>query len=567
MTIEESTPSHRKVIESVSTELFVAAGPGAGKTATVLARMMHLIGKGAKASAICSLTFTNAGADEITRRLGDTELGFVGTLHAFALRILKEYGGPHGYGESTAVVAEEAAAELLASKAKTMSSRASTKKLLEIRRTWKGQTARDADELVVASYLEEMRNSRIVDFDLLLRIFLELLVQPDVRMQISERFQHLFVDEAQDSAPIDWEIYEALPIKNKCWVGDQDQSIFAFRGASPEIFQARALRTELFPERPTELILLEENFRSRSEICSVANRLIECTKNRIPKKTVSVKGTGGEVIFKEPFETAAEELAWVAREIKGMGPTAEVAVISKTNAVADQFRSTLAVCGIEVATREVSYLPSDWRFARSFVDLLVNPSNDTLAFFHLSALYEKKGTSRNEALRAAHAARRAAQAAGVSLNAANIKLGRVTKPEVAVQALLSSGASRESHALAAEILHELPHGSTMIEFSAALAMLHDRVKDGVTGVKCLTAHGSKGREFDAVFLVAFEDESTPGRSLKEGEKGIESERRVAFVAATRARERLSVTCALSRQSPWGEIQKRTPSRFIAELKG
>lgn len=604
MNHHDFTAAQRAAIETDHPLVLVLAGPGSGKTATTVARIRRLIDSGVPYERIAAITFTNAGARELDERLrpapiGEMSaviaeslagadgvrrmnqgpaLGYSGTLHGFCLRILKEHGGFLGYGSRLSIVSPDSAEDLLASKAATLGCKLPMKDLLALKA--RGRPARggrlSVAETVVATYYDELREAGIVDFDVLLSEAFQLLGSPAARDAISKQFDHLFVDEAQDSASIDWAIFHALAIANKFFVGDPDQMIFGFRGASLDGILALS-------RNPEALVLkLEANFRSHSEVCEAAQRLIENNKNRVAKVTESVKGPGGTVaLYGVPpvsttFANEGEEIGSVARKVKimlfgshedePMLPAPSIAVLARTNHVAASFAKVFAACGIPVVARERSDLPRDWAFTRALAELLVNPENDTLAEFYLAALYAKKGATPRDAREAAHAARKAANSAGKSINAANLKLAWSERASEILLALAHGGASKESQMLAAERYKDLPRAedASALDLALALANTRDGGKEPAgDGIHVLTIHGAKGREFDVVFVVSFEDESIPGRAKSEA--AVEEERRLAYVAATRARKFLFVTWAESRPTPWGSIQACKPSRFLAEL--
>lgn len=578
MKLEEATPAQREAITTDDELVLCIAGPGSGKTATLLARIERLIAEGTPPAEIAVLTFTNAAAGEIQRRLPeDTAIGFVGTLHSFAMRMLKEHGASLGYGERLAIISPESAEDLLQTAAYSLACKTPIKKLLALKA--KGRPVRSSkntlEETVVATYLDNLKETGICDYDVLLHEFRDMLTEDSVahlnaQNVIRHKFCHLFVDEVQDSASIDWDIYLAAPIRWKFFVGDPDQAIYSFRGG--EVHE-----TIKFSRLPgVTLITLEDNFRSHDAVCMIAQNLIEHTAGRLDKATISRKGAGGLVGVIPAAQNEGMEIGQVARRLKDMiekEPDKMVAVLTRTNAVAAEFRKTLPQCGVAIVEQEHADLPHDWKIARSFIELLSNPENDALAFFYVVALNEYAGKTPKVAREQAHAARRAAQAAGKTINEATLHLGRITKPEIAIQALNTKPITREATRIVYEKYRELPSGATCLDLALALSEVRDYTKEGDgTGVHVLTIHAAKGREFDTVVLVGFEDEACPGRAanIADPEKqalAIEEERRLAYVAITRAKSNFVISYALTRATKWGEIVKRTPSRFIAEMQG
>lgn len=575
MNTTEMTAAQREAVETDATNVVLLAGPGSGKTFTVVARIERLIRDGVSPPCVAAITFTNAAARELEERIlleistgtafhgtpfESHALGFCGTLHGFALRCLKRFGGDHGYGDRTSIISPESAEDLLASKAKTLGCKTPVDKILKIKsdmsRAWTGSV----EQSVIALYEEDLREAGIVDFDLLLSEFLSLLQGSAIfANRVHEQFSYLFVDEVQDSGPVDWAIYRILAIVNKFFVGDPDQSIYKFRGADVSLI------VDECNDLATCVIKLEDNFRSRFEITEAAQRLIERNEGRIPKRTASVKGPGGSVHFFPEALNEGDEIGKVAIEIRNsMVDPSEIAVLARTNAIANGFARTLAATGLPVRQAKKSELPDDWRFCRSLLELLVNPECDALAFFYLVALYEKKGAPANEARNAAHAVRRSALAVGRSINASNLgfKVG-MNSVEMAVL-LTAQGISRESRMLVSELILGLPRAGDLADLALAAAQVRDTVEEATgEGINVLTFHGSKGREFDVVFLVGLEDETIPGKR-----KDVEEERRLLFVGITRAREKLYLSSCGSRVAKYGTFEKieaRTPSRFLKEI--
>lgn len=579
----QPTASQALAILTNARSLVMVAGPGSGKTATLVKRIKRLVAEETAPSKIIVLTFTNAAAREIESRLtvmahenGDEsmppieaklELGFVGTLHAFALRMLKAHGEAMGYGSRISIISPESAVDLLASKAASLKCKTPMKELLELKAV--GRPLRGAQlslaQTVVATFYDDLRDAGVVDYDILLTEFHRMLILGNgpAPFNISDQFEHLMVDEAQDSAPIDWMIYDALPIANKAWVGDPDQAIYGFRGGRVALFNEQS-------RNPAgELILLEQNFRSAPAICRCAQRLIELNEGRVAKETISAVDIDGLVVDVGPFANEGEEIAKIAATIRGEPSKGESwAIIARTNAVADGFRQMLPHMGVPVVELKRTELPRDWRLARAFIELLVAPENDSLAFFYLIALYESKGATPKEARESAHAVRRQATAAGKSINRAKLGIGVVTRPADALKALAGEKVSREASFMVAEKFRELPPDATMLDLALTLAEVREYAKEiEGEGVRIMTMHGSKGREFDNVVIVGFEQESCPGRAVRIGEDAIAEERRLAYVAMTRARKRLFFSHSRLRSTKWEKNQPRSPSQFIGEALG
>lgn len=568
--------------ESEHPQILCVAGPGSGKTETLANRVRKLVQRGVDPRRICVITYTNNAArnleerflvpDEYKTAAGGVvtwypePLGFCGTLHGLGLRMLRKHGAPLGYGERTAVIDDDAAADLLASKAKSMGCKTPLKKLVELKKhgepEWSGYAMRgrlDTDQLTVAAYFADLRESGLVDFDLILTELARLLgTEPHL---ISKEFTDLLADEVQDWNANDWDIFRAFPAARKFAVGDSDQAIFAFRGGDC------ALMTAFAQEPETKTLYLQQNFRCGDAICDAANLLIGNNTGRLIKKTVSATGQTGDVDGMAIAETEGEEIAKVIQAIRfGVLQPNECAVLARTNAIADAFREGLKAAGLPVVEPPKIELPRDWALARALVELAAQPRNETLAMLYMIERSKHAGKSDADARLAAHGLILVYRANKRSMSLLPGALFAAGGPSLlTVTAYMDAqGITRETCALIAKLTRTLPPGADL-----ALEMARFKADEQETtgqGVTCTTIHNAKGREWDVVFLVGFEDEVIPGNRKSDGPEQVEEERRLAFVGITRARHRVVFTSSKTRRANWGrqELQQHTPSRFIGE---
>jgi DNA helicase-2/ATP-dependent DNA helicase PcrA len=560
------TKAQQKVIASDAPAMLVVAGPGAGKSSTVVARIKRLVASGVNPNGIAAISFTNAASNILKERLGGVRIGANSTLHGLALRWLKEYGAPLGYGERIAIVNEETTADLIASKAQSLGCKMPLEKLLKLKAAPDyrvvTKTRLTVEQMVIRGYYADLREAGLCDYDSILTEFLRLLKAMDSvdwPLAYGPSFTHLIVDETQDSGFIDWDIFDELPMRNKMFIGDTDQAVFRFRGGMPQLM-------EQYGARPgVEVHWLEENFRSHSEITDAAQRLILHNRERIPKETRSVKGPGGSVTVFLECMNAGEEQARVIGQIKSHihpDSCSEIAVLARTNALANEFRDRLAAAGIPVVEPTRSTMPKDWPLTRALVSLLVQPDNDTLAYAYLQAHDVAIGTPLAQSRQVNHIALMGARSAGVSLNRYLPELGFARTDLMGVGQVLSNRSiTAESRMLVAERIKSLPAGAGILELSLSLAVHDEPAEEKASGVFCGTLHAAKGREFDVVFLVGFEDEVLPGK--KEAEE--EENRRLAYVGVTRARKMVFISHASQRVTSWGATVSHTASRFIAEM--
>ena len=576
--------AQERAVRSEAETIACIAGPGSGKTTVLTKRIRHLTDHGADPRKMVAITFTNSGAKNLVDKLGpwflepifgDTTdnwlqfpMGFCGTLHGFALRMLKKHGAGIGYGERTAIIDEGASADLLMSKAQTLGCKAKLEDLLKIKAAGRpGLTGRlGVPETVVACYLDDLRGSGILDFDRILSEFRRMLTfnEDKVGEQIyCGEFTHLFVDEVQDSGSVDWEIYRMLPIKNKFLVGDPDQAIYGFRGG-------RVDELIHFCARPgVETIYLEANYRSTVSVCEAASVLISHNQKRIKKWTNSASGEMGCEPCYMTAMTPGEEVAWVGRQINGFADdgmlASDIAVLARTNSIAKTFRDGLRAAGIPVVDPPKTEQAPDAALARALVEFLVQPDNDTLAFFYVLAR-ECRFTSPALARKKAHDCRREAAAAGKSMNRLWFGFSTHTSLAEVPRLLKREGVTLEAEMAVADKIRTLPLGSGLEDLALALAGGGEAPAEGEKepGVTVTTAHDAKGREWEAVFVVGLEEEVW--RCGKKDE-GVEEERRLAFVSITRAKRHLFLSSSETREATWGDkrMEPHTPSRFLKEV--
>lgn len=517
------------------------AGPGAGKTWTLIQRILRLVSTGTEPRAIAAITFTNAGAREMRERLGDLTLGYIGTLHGLALLALRKHGAALGYSDRLTVLDEARATALLKTCAREMGCKSSAKALAEARTNFNPNAPKTALSLAVVDYRRRMRAMSAGDFDTLLTDFLELA-------PCLPEFDHLIVDEFQDSGPVDAAIYAALRAKNRFFVGDPDQAIYGFRGAR----MANILDAANAPG--AEVIRLEENFRCAAPICAAANALVAHNTQRLPKTTHSDR-QGPALAMLGPWQTGEDEALGVVRELQariaaGQDPHG-MAVLSRTNALAHAIAETARTMGLPIRERRKVDAPRDWTLATAAVAMLTNPT-DFAVESYLRARFGE--------LHAAQAIKTAA------LEQRHGLLGLVSDYTRGVDvrglptALARLTVSRES----IERVMGLADEAGAVEMGAvtlALSTSREEAEEG-EGVVITTMHAAKGREWPLVVLVGLEQEITPGGKTRD----VEEERRLVFVGITRAKDTLLLSHSMNRRQNFGrkEMVATRPSQFISE---
>jgi len=558
MTMQNLTlsPIQQQIVDSKAAIILCLAGPGSGKSTTLVARVRRLINDGMAPGQIVTITFTNAAADVLQQRLGkEVKLGFIGTLHSFMLRMLRQHGAAIGLRRDLSVMDEEQADELLKSIVKEQKCRDSLTAIRECLTC--AMTVTDkrvfsaASQTVVNEYIRRMAFDGVVDYDGILYFALKLILKLGSAVNPMYEFQALFVDEYQDSGDADALIYSSLQFAQKFYVGDVNQSIYGFRGAN--VRNIISLANTLKRHDYGEMFYLRENHRCADEVCTAANKMISHARENLQMFTASATGSAGEVRALA-FANEGLEMKAMMCAINEIPLEDEVAVLVRTNALAKLYGDYLKKSGIEIQERTEANLPADWKLTKRLIAVLANPENDRLALDFLKLTRGER-----------YASGIYLQALGVkqSINRYALKLPATVPLAAIPEALTRSSISPEASELVTTAITALPDGSDVTDLSLALMRLDTGRRDAGKGVFVGTIHESKGREFHHVFLPAFEQEIIPGVGKT---RDPEEERRVAYVAITRARSSVTFSYCQRRINPWKtrEVNSASPSLFLAE---
>lgn len=542
------------VVASNSPHIILSAGPGSGKTRVLIERTKRLVNDGADPLRMAVITFTNDAAKELLKRTTH-KFGFCGTLHSFTLKMLRTHGHIIGLQSNISVIDKKMQEELIDTIKAEQGCKSLSRKairiglgvgpfdLIDLSQT--GQPLNKAETVALAYYHHIIKHS-ILDYDSILQFGIELFRRLD---SDCVEYDYLFVDEYQDSSFEDDAIYDALPIKNKFFVGDADQSIYSFRGATIGNILAKQESCSYGDEK-AESFFLQQNYRSDRFITEAAQRLIEHNENRIDKKTISVSEDDGKV-YCAKFEHEDEEAEYIAREIKKLPDHNEVAIIVRYNHTANYFREFLERKKIEVMRPKIDEKPEGWDEALLFMSLLCNPNNNEIAHRWLVHASGK---------RKADSARLQAMKQFKTINETTLHIGRMEDPGELLKTLTSHGIRAGSVRRIGNTLDSIGD-MNMADLFTALVEVPEYNLEG-SGVTVCTIHGAKGREWDHVFLPAFEEGHSPNTSSK---ADLQEERRMAYVAITRARHYLAITHSKTRSKAWGQgEEQRQRSRFIDE---
>lgn len=623
-------PAQRQAVTHPGGPLLVLAGAGSGKTRVIAHRIAHLIlDRGEPAEGIVAVTFTNKAAEEMRDRVasllgGPPEGAWIGTFHAFCLRLLRREAERAGLGSGFAVydtddqvavvrrLLKEAGLPDAAAVARNHLGRISrAKNALETPASFEARAFSEEFRLtarIFARYEEELRRANAVDFDDLLLFAVRLLDggrHPDLLARYAGQCRHLLVDEYQDTNRPQYLLLRALSSVhgNLFVVGDEDQSIYAFRGAD--------LRNILDFERDhpgAAVVKLEQNYRSTGTILEAAGAVISRNTLRKGKRLWTGNPKGEAVVLcQAPDERTEAE--WVARQIRALHPEIpyeEIAVLYRTNAQSRPFEEIFRRDRIphQVVGAVRFYERREVKDILAYLKLVANPADDT-AFRRAIAVPPRgigeatlgllEQTARAFGSSLLEAASRVAEhglaggRAGRALRGFLDLVGelRTLAGEVSLVALFdrllerigyeayleriypAEGADRMDNvralvSAAAEHEREVP-GASLESFLDRSALVSDADEVGSRpGVTLMTAHCAKGLEFLAVFVAGLEEGLFPhARSLGDRE-GLEEERRLFYVAMTRARERLLLSRAAARLFQGAPVRSE-PSRFLAEL--
>ncbi len=601
--------------------LLVVAGAGSGKTRVLTHRIAHLIDEGMPPSAILAITFTNKAAEEMRHRVASlvgpvTRAMWVCTFHSACVRILRAHGDRLGYPRTFSIYDQADAQRLtgyvvrdLNLDAKRFPPRAAHGQIS----LWKNELITPEQAVERAANIFERKHADIytdyqarllkagaMDFDDLLMKTVELFrSHPDVLAHYQQRFQHVLIDEYQDTNMAQNELALALAAEHQqiTIVGDHDQSVYRFRGAD---LRNIGQFEEAFDNVTT--IVLDQNYRSTQAILDAANAVITNNPGRKDKQLWSELGTG-ERITRYHAEDEGDEATWVARTMQSLQSDAtfmwkEMATFYRTNAQSRVLEESLMRFGIpyKVVGGTRFYDRREIKDAMAYLRAVANPADEISvkrvlgvpkrgvgesSVAKLDALAASTGTTFVEAMRhASDAGLTGSAARGVESFVRlldDLALRLDDGPGDLLQAALSdSGYLAELEAEGSvesagrienlgELVGSAREFTRLEEFLEQVALVADTDDlDDDNRVVLMTLHSAKGLEFPAVFLVGMEEGVFPhSRALTEPVE-LEEERRLAYVGITRAQQRLFLAHAWSRQL-FGSTNYNPPSRFLDEI--
>ncbi|MGF6147065.1 ATP-dependent DNA helicase rep [Kingella potus] len=623
-------PSQTEAVRYLGGPLFVLAGAGSGKTRVITEKIAYMITRaGYHPRNIAAITFTNKAAREMQERIGkmlargQTRGLTVCTFHSLGMRMLREEAAHAGLKKNFSVLdstdSGKIIGELLGSSGREQIFAAqhqislwkndllTPEQLVQTAaNTWEKQTAQ-----LYASYQDTLHHYQAVDFDDLIRLpVLIMRGDSEVRIRWQQRLRYLLVDECQDTNTCQYALMRLIAGAEGMFtaVGDDDQSIYAWRGA--DIENLRRLQTD-YPA--LKIVKLEQNYRSTARILKAANQVIRNNPKIFPKTLWSHYGQG-DIITVAACQNEQHEAEWVAGEIakrkavaEGRLNYADFAILYRGNHQSRPFEEALRAARIpyRLSGGQSFFEKTEIKDILAYLRLIANPDDDPA--FLRAATTPKRGIGGttlgrlNEYAKAHHASLSAAAALPEALAALP---ERSRQSLAAFAALIENCRRRAAHedagALIRSLLDDIGYeahllateegrsgeskwrnvqdlcawierksredGQNLIETAQTLAlmtMLDQREDEEADAVKMSTLHAAKGLEYPIVYLVGCEEGLFPhADSLGEGK--LEEERRLMYVGITRAKQSLTLTHCTKRKRQ-GEWQFPEPSRFIAEM--
>ncbi len=628
--LDSLNPEQRLAAETTEGPVLILAGAGTGKTRAITFRMANLIARGTPAECILAVTFTNKAAEEMQNRVSDlllragvpTDRPWLSTFHSLCARLLRREAPSAGlpsnfsiFDDSDQLSAiklaintlnladDELQPRVILSQISFAKNHAKTPEMLR-GEAFTPDARHTAD--IYAQYEKILAQSKALDFDdLLLRSARLLRDSALVREKWQRRFQYIHVDEYQDTNRVQYDLLRLLtgPHQNICVVGDEDQSIYRWRGADVSILLSFSRD---FPS--AKVIRLERNYRSTQSILDAAGAVVKNNPDRLGKTLRAEQPAGANLRYFEARDAQAEA-EFVAEELQKLlddDSDQTCAVEYRTNFQSRAFEEAFRRRGVryKLVGGFSFYKRAEVQDALAYVRLAMHPDDDIAFLRVLNVPPRGIGKTSVEALR--DAARKDSSSLWTSMEdfVTATTAGRAVAPlrafmelvariqsalnekepadfirfvldESGYMAMLKDRNSPEDVArienleeLTRAVAESTDAGESFTDFLDAAALVSDADSfEGKPGVTLITLHSTKGLEFDHVFLTGMEENICPhSRSVNE-EKGVEEERRLVYVGMTRARKTLTLTRAVYRRVFGHEQQLRAsePSRFLAEI--
>ncbi|WP_277056645.1 ATP-dependent helicase [Treponema socranskii] len=626
----ELNPEQLRAVTTIAGPILIIAGAGSGKTRVITYRIAHMLDEGIPQSAILALTFTNKAAREMEERVKSLtgkklQNLTVSTFHAFGVRILRQDIAKLGWRENFSIYDETDKASLIKESARELQFTSDALDLYKIanlfsniktgRKNW--ESANDMYRALYESYEQGLKLYNAVDFDDLIMLPIRLFHEhPDVLAKYRSRYTYIMVDEFQDTSRQQYELMRLLADKNIAVVGDDDQSIYSWRGAD---YQNIVQFEKDFPG--VKEIRLEQNYRSTETILSAANGVISHNTNRKDKKLWSGNGSGKPIELFMP-ENESAEADFIAESIQGIAMEErrtydDFGILMRANSQSRAIEEALLQANIPYTMSggtsfferlEIKDIVSYLRVAANQSDdinllRIINTPRRGIGRSTISAINE---TAKQNASTLWDAIRYLQKdPTGALSDSAKKSLGEFIDTIEGARAKLFGGRGLANKVR--ELIDEVQYRDYIIgefqknekavrfklqnietllmsietwennpdNFDPSLFNYLNRITllsrddieddDGKGKVNLMTIHASKGLEFPVVFIAGAEEGLMPhARSVEETDGDVEEERRLFYVAITRARDKLLITSCQKRRRMQATVDC-TPSRFLEEI--
>lgn len=541
--------SQQEVVDNLNGPLLIVAGAGSGKTMAITCRLAAILASGVNPSNVIAITFTNKAAEEMRKRISNIENCkskienlFIGTFHSLGARILKKEANLIGYKTNFTIFDDDDSIRLIKEIIKNFDIDAKKANLnhFYLKKSFsriKGGNGGNEDELVwrfFEKYEAALARNNAFDFDDLIEKPVKIFRNnPQILEKYQNQFQYVLVDEFQDTNQLQYDFIKFLAGKHKnlSVVGDDQQSIYKFRGSDFKIF----LNFEKdWPK--TKVVMLEQNYRSSGNIIKSASALI--SKNKFQKsKNLWTENSDGEPIKVIEHQNEDEEAEWIADKISNLnlsvgGQILNLAILYRTNAQSRAIESALIENGVAYKIfggvkfyerKEIKDIVAALRFA-------FNPS-DSVSLERVKTNFLKKSYLEIKE----NAPKMAEKLKPVEL------IGYILKTADYFDYLKKHYANFEERI---ENINELIYFSSGFndfgEFLERISLFQsaDSVKENRSNINLMTIHLAKGLEFDEVFVIGCNEGILPHQMSYHESGGIEEERRLMYVAMTRAKKRL-----------------------------
>lgn len=615
--LDQLNPPQKEAVLHQTGPLLVIAGAGAGKTRTIAYRILHLIETGIKPENILAITFTNKAAREMRERveklLSEDKKGvpMLTTFHSFGVYVLRHRGERIGLPHHFSILDRDESVAKIKEAMRSMGideKRFEPRKILNIISRQKGDNV-DLKEFqagganspasgfigkvvsqIWAKYEELLKSTKSLDFDDLLLKTVELFKKnPDILADFQNRFRYLHVDEYQDTNVVQYELTNLLAQKyqNICVVGDMDQSIYGWRGAD---FTNLLHFEKDYPK--AKIVLLEENYRSTQTILTAANQVIEKNKQRHEKKLFTKNKAGAKIGLYTGLGEGDEAnfIAQKAKELisEGTNPN-EIAVLYRANFQSRvleeaclQASVPYQVLGTRFFERKeikdiVAFIraglnPEDWESIKRIINIPARGIGKTTLMKLAAGQFEELPATMKQKI--SQFKRILAEIGEMATKNKPSELIKFIITKTGLEQDLKKNGEEGEERL--ENIKELVNVATKYDnlppeeaieammTEIALATDQDELDQPKIGIKLMTVHAAKGLEFDYVFITGLEQDLFPHQGMSDEKRDGEEERRLFYVAVTRARHKLYLSYAQTRQV-FGQRRVNMPSEFIFDI--